>query len=125
MSLNSFLSNLYLNTHDSTARLDKGTEAIIFLFFALFFGCFLYWTFTTREYEEKYAIVTYKVHYPDETITKTKTIMCFGNYEPCVKSKKGSNKLICGSETLEQTTCPIEITNVEYYKRTYNGYQNR
>lgn len=84
------------------------------------------WEWDRKEFNETYCTVTYKIYYPDETVTKQKTVYYTDSQEkPYVKSKRGSNRLMYRGSALEQTTAPIEVVSYSYSTRHYKGKKNR
>lgn len=108
---------------------NRKTIIIVVSFMAIIIGAyilFMNWDWNRREFNDTYCTVTYKIYYPNNTVTKYKTVYYTENQGlPRIKSRRGSNKLIYRGSTLEQTTAPIEIISYNYSTRNYKGRKNR
>lgn len=92
-------------------------------------GCYLfliYWEANMKQITERYCTVTYKIHYPNETAIKSKTVFVLNEYDfPKVKARFGHNRLVYRGAILERTTAPIEIISYKYFTKKYKGSKNK
>ena len=88
----------------------------------VFFAAILLFTSCTKDYE---ATITYRIYYPGNTVTKTRTMPSKEQPGYILGSDRGSNYLyLCSSlgpfarqEKLEDTSAPIEVVSLTARKK--------
>lgn len=90
--------------------------------FAIIMAIMLLVSCEDRDYE---ATITYRVYYPENTVTRTYTMDSTSEPGYILASDRGSNYLIltssissfCKQEKLEDTTAPIEVVSLTKRKK--------